>query len=354
MLIDMLKMMMFSLLGAFLVSCTSVPAVPKGQSLQVYLASIPFKGSVLVVKDGHILHQKGYGFANDVLRVPNTKNTQFLIGSLSKQFTALAILQLQDKKLLNIEDTIDSYLPSYPNGSIITIKHLLTNSAGLPDYTDDWENIRYQQFTPDQLINLFKHKPLAFKPGSKVRYSSSGYAVAGKIIEVVSGLTYAQFIEKNIFSLASMTRSAYGLSDNFAIGYKGNQPQPMVDMSVAYAAGALSSTVTDLYLWDRALHNYSLLSKESTALMFPADRQALGLGLGSGKYKVVMGLGWGIYQSNYGPEQAHTGHVDGYTSVISRFPSQNALIVILSNNDQFNVWALKNRIAKAVLEESKI
>ncbi len=347
----MYKIIALVLFGIIFAGCSSIPAVKKGQSLDEYLTNISFSGSVLVVQDGNISHKKGYGFANIDRKTPNTTKTQYLIGSLSKQFTALAIMQLQEQDLLHLDDKISKYLSGFPNGSKISIKNLLNHSSGLPDYIDDWDKIKYQELTPDQLIDLFKNKSLRFEPGSKVRYSSSGYVVAGKIIEQVSGLKYSEYIEKNIFSPLAMVHSAYGLSENYAIGYKNNQPQEKVNMSIPYSAGALSSSVLDLYLWDQSFYEFSLVGKESLASIFPSDRHALGRGFGSGKYKMVSGLGWFIYDTNYGPEYSHAGHIDGYSSFIARYPSKRALIVILSNEDQYDVFALNNKIVKLLLSE---
>ena len=331
-----------------IIGCSSIPSIKQGQSLDEYLSSIPFSGSVLVARDRKILHAKGYGFANIDLKTPVTTETQFLIGSLGKQFTALAVMQLQEQGMLHLDDPISKYLEDFPNGSKITIRNLLMHSAGLPDYINDWSNIKYQELSPDQLIDLFKNKPLRFTPGSKVEYSSSGYVVAGKIIEKISGLTYSEYIEKHIFLPLGMRQSAYGLNKNYAFGYKDKRPQKIVNLSIPYAAGALSSSVSDLYLWDQSFYDLALLTPKSISSIFPSDRDALGWGFGMGKYKVVAGLGWVIYETTYGPEYSHQGKIDGYSSVIARFPNQRALIVILSNEDQYDVWTLKNQIAKVI------
>ena len=331
-----------------IIGCSSIPSIKQGQSLDEYLSSIPFSGSVLVARDGKILHAKGYGFANIDLKTPATTETQFLIGSLGKKFTALAVMQLQEQGMLHLDDPISKYLEDFPNGSKITIRNLLMHSAGLPDYINDWSNIKYQELSPDQLIDLFKNKPLRFTPGSKVEYSSSGYVVAGKIIEKISGLTYPEYIEKHIFLPLGMRQSAYGLNKNYAVGYKDKRPQKIVNLSIPYAAGALSSSVSDLYLWDQSFYDLALVTPKSISSIFPSDRDALGWGFGMGKYKVVAGLGWLIYETTYGPEYSHQGNIDGYSSVIARFPNQRALIVILSNEDQYDVWTLKNQIAKVI------
>lgn len=332
--------------------CSSIPSVEKGQSLSEYLDSINFSGSILVSQNNEIIHSAGYGFANNELKVPNTPDTQFYIASLTKQFTSLAIMQLQEQGLLNINDSIDKFFPEFPNSSKITIKHLLIHSAGLHDFTDNWDEIKQLDLSVRDIVDRFKVKELDFEPGAKVIYSSSGYILAGQIIEKVSGMTYADYIESQIFKPLDMSHSTYGYSDDNslskAIGYKKGISQETVNVSQTYAAGALASSVTDFYLWDQSLRDSLLVNKRSQQEIYPEDRNAQGLGFGTGKFKVVMGLGWGIYETDFGPEYSHTGNVDGFSAVISRYPNQKAMIVILSNRDRFDVFTLKNRIAKLV------
>ena len=337
--------------------CSSIPSVQEGQSLSDYLDSVSFSGSILVSRNNEIIHSAGYGFANNELKVPNTPDTQFYIASLTKQFTSLAIMQLQEQGLLSINDSIDKFFPNFPNGSRITIKHLLTHAAGLHDFTDNWDDIKQSNLSTQDIVDRFKDKKLDFEPGSKVRYSSSGYILAGQIIEKVSGMAYADYVESKIFKPLNMTHSSYGYSNdnspNRSLGYKKGIPQKSVNISLTYAAGALASSVTDFYLWDQSLYSSSLVNKHSQQEIYPEDRSAPGLGLGTGKFKVVMGLGWGIYETDFGPEYSHTGNVDGFSTIISRYPNQKAMIVILSNQDRFDVFTLKNRIAKLVLADEK-
>lgn len=339
--------------GLLLVSCSSLPSVQKGQSLADYLDAIGFSGSVLVSLDGKVIHSAGYGFADREQQILNAPDTQFYIASLTKQFTALAIMQLQEQGLLNVEDPVTKYLPDFHNGSEITIKHLLTHSAGLYDFTDEWNKIKESNVSTLELVDMFKDKPLEFEPGSKVKYSSSGYILAGLIIEKVSGMSYADYIESQIFKPLNMEHSAYGQvsASNLvkAVGYKNNTPQKSINMSIPYAAGSLVSSVTDFYLWDQSFYNLSLVSKSSLQEIYPDDRNLLGIGFGEGKFKVVMGLGWGVYETQFGPEYSHTGNVDGYSTVVSRYPNQKAMIVVLSNQDRFDVFSLKNKIASLLL-----
>lgn len=224
----MLKPIFLYVVCLLIVGCSSIPAIQKGQSLSEYLDSTNFSGSVLVVREGSIIHNKGYGFSSHASQVANDEDTQYLIGSMTKQFTALAIMQLQERGLLNIDEYISKYLPDFPNGSNITIKNLLTHSSGIYNFTDEWKSIKYANLSSENVIEIFKNKPLKFTPGSKVRYSNSGYVLAGKIIEVVTGSSYSEYINENIFHPLGMKTSAYGLTydskHNTATGYKKGKP----------------------------------------------------------------------------------------------------------------------------------
>ncbi len=353
----MFKLLIYCVICYSLMSCSSIPSIKKGQSLQEFIMDASFSGSILVAREGKIIHRNGYGFANYEQQILNTPDTQFLIASLTKQFTALAILQLQEQGMLNIEDTVDTYLPDFPNGSKIRIKQLLNHSSGIYNFTDQWKQIRYSNLSLNELQLTFNHKPLEFEPGSEVKYSNSGYILAGLIIEVLSGQPYSEYITHNIFEPLGMNNSGFGLlenpTSNIAVGYNDEQVLDLTNLTNTYAAGAISSSVNDLYLWGTSFDEKPLINKNNLLTIFPINRKGLGLGFGSGRFKVVMGLGWFFYESDYGPEYSHGGHIDGFSSVIARYPKQNALIIILSNKDQYDIWTLKDRVAELVLKEEK-
>lgn len=353
----MLKFLFLFIVSLLAGACSSIPSVKKGQSLSEYLNTVEFSGAILVSHNNEIIHSAGYGFANHDLGILNTPDTQFYIASLTKQFTSLAIIQLHEQGLLNINEPIDRFFPNFPNGSKITIKHLLTHTSGLHDFTDDWDDIKLLNLSAQELVDRIKNMELDFEPGSKVSYSSSGYILAGKIIEKVSGMAYGHYVESQIFSPLEMSHSSYGYSSenspNQAIGYIKDVPQQSVNVPMTYAAGAIASSVTDFYLWDQSFYNSSLVNESIQRVIYPEDRSAPGLGFGTGKFKVVMGLGWGVYEADFGLEFSHTGNIDGFSTVISRFPSHNALIVILSNQDHFDVFTLKNKIAELVLKNDR-
>lgn len=286
-----------------------------------------FMGAVLVAQDGRVLLSQGYGAANLQQNEPNTPATQFRIGSLTKQFTAAAILQLQDAGRLSVQDSLNTYLPDYPGGSEITLHQLLRHTSGVPEHVDRIFNVMATPFPVDDLIGTFSSLPADFPPGNRFAYSNSNYVLLGKVIEVVSGQPYAAFIQEHIFDPLHMAASGYGGNEigpgqatGYASGPGGTRPGRFVDMSIPYAAGALVSTVEDLYVWDRALRGDGLLSPAGREMMFTP---------GQGGY----GYGWFIENRPAGRVASHAGSIFGYRSFIQRGLDQDALIVVLSNVD---------------------
>src|ERR1044072_4437722 len=214
-----------------------------------------FSGSILIAKDGKVLVSKGYGMANLEYDIPNTPHTKFRLASVTKQFTTMAILMLQEQGKLNVEDPVCRYLPDCPKAwNEITIRHLMTNTSGIPDFVNLLSlEMRRLPSPPLTTIALVKDKDLEFKPGERFSYSNSGYIILGFIIEKVSGKSYESFLGENVFKPLRMVNSGYDhpeliLKDR-ADGYhlEGDNlvNGPFLDMSRAHAAGALYSTVED-------------------------------------------------------------------------------------------------------------
>jgi CubicO group peptidase (beta-lactamase class C family) len=300
------------------------------QSFEDYIISQEFSGAVMIAQDGNILLNRGFGNANNSTSASNNSNTIFRLASVSKQFTAMAIMILQEDGILSIDDTVSIHLSDYPNGDNITIKNLLTHTAGIPNYTSlaNFSELQLIHHTPEQLVAIFKDLPLEFTPSSQYSYSNSGYALLGLIIERASGISYADYVRQEIFEPLDMQQSGYGESstgNNIAIGYSssGNEAETL-DMSVPYAAGALVSTVNDLYKWDQSFYQNSLVNEESKETIFTAFFNGYGLGWSIGNL-----IGTGEY--NY----SHTGGINGFSTIILRFPDTRKLIVILSNVEGF-------------------
>jgi CubicO group peptidase (beta-lactamase class C family) len=307
-----------------------------------------FSGSVLIARDGKVLFSRGYGMANLEHDVPCTPQTKFRLGSITKQFTAMAILILQERGKLNVDDKVKKYLPDAPAAwDDITIRHLLTHTSGIKNYTGfpDFLKTLRNRITLTDLIAKFKDKPLDFKPGEKFKYSNSGYIVLGKIVETASGKSYGAFVKEAIFDPLEMHDTGYDSAAQVlkhrASGY--SRPAGMaatnsqyIDMSIPHAAGALYSTVEDLLKWDRALDTERLVSKKSMDAMFTA-------------FKDGYGYGWMIDRKFDQPRQSHGGGIPGFVTVIERFPAEKLLVVALSNLENARVDRIGNDLAAIAL-----
>ena len=312
----------------------------RSEQMATYLANLmdegSFLGSVLVAQNGDILLNEGYGQANVGAEIPNLPETQFRIGSLTKQFTAAAILKLQEQGLLNVQDPVAKFLPDYPRGNEITIHHLLIHTSGIPNYERrrDLPEVVQSPIPLDELIASFSDQPLEFPPGQQYRYSSSGYVVLTKIIEITSGQPYADYLENQILVPANMAYSGYDFLSpdlpNPAEGYHltpdGPRPAILTDSSWPTGAGALYSTVGDLYRWDRALYEDDILSTESRQAFFTPWMDT-----GQG---TDYGYGWDIGNTAGRPSIAHGGGIFGFASFMARFPEDDAVIIVLSNGIQ--------------------
>lgn len=288
-----------------------------------------FSGAILVAKDGKVLVPKGYGMADREQKLENTTKTKFRICSLTKSFSAMAIIQLQEKDMLNVNDKLSKYIPDYPNGDKITIHHLLTHTSGIVNHTElpDFNTKRRTEpVTIEQTIAAFKKLPLEFVPGEKFEYSNSNYILLGLIIEKVSGKSYGDFIRENIFQPLKMNNSGFEYYNqpikNFATGYTISDNKIIKAdsrvMSNAHASGAIYSTVEDLYLWDRALYTNKLVSKETLSKIFTP-------------FKGEYGYGWCIIDIFDRKVTTHGGDIEGFEAYITRFVDDDVCIITLSN-----------------------
>jgi CubicO group peptidase (beta-lactamase class C family) len=290
-----------------------------------------FTGSALVARDGKVIFSKGYGLANAEFDIPNTPQTKFRLGSITKQFTAVSILLLQERGKLSVQDPVCKYFDACPEAwKEVTVHHLLTHTGGFPNFTSfpDYTKTMMIPATMESLISRFKDKPLDFKPGEKWSYSNSGYVALGHIVEKVAGESYESFIQKNIFDPLKMTNTGYDhhetILKNRATGYaliKGKKANSLpIDMTIPHGAGALYSTVEDLFLWNEALFSDKLLSAKSREVMMTPVKNNYGYGIGTNeqwKRKVV----------------SHGGGINGFSTILSRFPEEKLTIVVLRNAD---------------------
>jgi CubicO group peptidase (beta-lactamase class C family) len=332
---------------------TAVDAGQLEAELDRYVAAIGkswgpaqrFSGFVLVAQGDRVLYGKGFGAANrDTGEVPDA-DTSFRIGSVTKQFTATAIMKLQEQGKLSVSDPIKKYLPDYPEvGADITLRQLLTHTSGIPSYTDEEELMdrRARPISVEALLASFWNRPLAFPPGSRFAYSNSNYIVLGAIIEKVTGASYADYMQTHVFAPAGLTRTVVGDADdlaNRALGYQPGGPHDRklvpahpIDMSVPFAAGAVRSTATDLWKWDRALASGKVLSQESLAELYRPEKNHYA-------------EGWFVGESHGHRVLAHGGGIDGFLTAYRRVPDEDLVVVAWSNNSGVD----PGRIARAAV-----
>ncbi len=310
-----------------------------------------FEGAALVAVNGKVILSRGYGMANLQIGEPNTPETRFYIGSITKQLTVAAILKLQEDGLLHLDDPISLYLPQYSktNGDKITIHHLLSHTSGIPNYTDDPEILlrRMIYIPPEEIIDYVKNKPLEFEPGTKFGYSNSNYIILGQIIEKVSGQSYEAYLHRKILKPAGMFNTGYARKDAGipyrADGYTLEEHGKLIDatpihFSLLHSAGALYSTVGDLLLWDQALYDGSILSKTSIELMFTPNMEGYGYGC--------------ITEERFAQKHIyHGGFLDGFNSIYDRWPDKHLCIVVLSNEDEAPVKKIARGIAAIIFKQ---
>ncbi|HZF10382.1 MAG TPA: serine hydrolase [Thermoanaerobaculia bacterium] len=291
---------------------------------------------VLVVQDGQVLLRQGYGMANLELGVPLRPEMVFRVGSITKQFTAMAILKLAEQGKLALDDDITKFLPDYPtHGARITLDHLLTHTSGIPNYVflPEWVRTLRDDRTPAQLVDVFKDQPAEFAPGAKWVYSNSGYALLGVVVEKVTGKSYCDELAETLFTPLGMSHTACDVTTaivpNRVSGYEGTpghyRNTGYISMTEPYAAGALVSTVDDLARWDRALASGTLLRRDLLDRMFTSSH------LNDGR-ETRYGYGYAVWTYAGHRVLDHAGGVNGFVGEILRMPDDHLLVVLLSNS----------------------
>ncbi|NMP16897.1 serine hydrolase [Thalassotalea sp. Y01] len=302
--------------------------------LELYADDRP--GASIIIKQGdQVLLEKGYGLANMEWGIANNKDTVFRIGSISKQFTAVAILMLMEQEKLKLDDRIDLYVSDLAEDTAaVTIEQLLNHTSGIPSYTGmpNWLTQMKQDKSPTEMLAYFKDAPLEFTPGSQFKYNNSGYFLLGMIIEKVSGQSYEAFIEENIFTPLGMNESYYGhpkeVVANRATGYEFHgkwQNSDYISMTQPYAAGSLLSSVGDLALWVEAVNSYKFISKQTTQ---KAHTKTV---LSNGE-EVDYGYGWSLSSVRGSESIAHGGGINGFITYSQYIPSQDLYVAVLSNH----------------------
>jgi len=308
------------------------------QLLERYHALRQFNGSALIAERGEVILSRGYGLANFEWSVPNASDTRFRVGSITKQFTAVIVLQLVEEGALALDGRIVDYLPGYPRpqGELVTIHQLLNHTSGIPSYTGFpgfMEDDVRDPFEPDSLVALFAGLPLEFEPGSRFRYNNSAYVLLGLIIERVTGRPYAQVLRERVLDPSGLAATGYDHEEEIrkrgASGYvrtlDGYENAPYLDSSIPYAAGMMYSTVEDLYGWDQVLYSDALFRD-------PASKEAM-FTPGLEDY----GHGFFVRDTTAGdPGPAvrvieHGGGIFGFSTIFRRFPADRHAIVLIDN-----------------------
>lgn len=314
-----------------------------------------FDGAVLVAENGKVVYKDAFGLANREWTISNKTDTKFMIGSVSKPLTATLMLLQVQKGLIDLNKTIEDYLPEFKNkpAANVTIKQLLSHTSGIPNYDvikDFFPRMSRQNFTREAYLKVFIDSALVFKPGTHYAYSSWGYFTLGYIMERVTGKTYAQLMADDIFKKLKMNNSGSyyhtQIVPNRATGYDysfgGFTSADFRDQSNTMGTGDIYSTVEDLFKFHIALTNNSLLNKELTAQMFTP-------GIELAQY----GYGWFNKQLKYTDSDSvasnfHLGMTDGFISFIRRIPSTNSLVVILSNSSPTDFFGITNNLYKVL------
>jgi CubicO group peptidase (beta-lactamase class C family) len=284
--------------------------------------------SILIAKKGQIIYNKAFGSANVELNAPMQADNVFRIGSITKQFTAVAILQLVEQGKVSLRDSVQKYIKDFPSKSYtITIENLLTHTSGIIDYTskDDPDPfIERRDFTPEFLINHFKKEPLQFKPGTKYNYSNSNYLLLGYIVQLVSGKPYHQYMQDNVIKRAELTHTLYAeektIVPNRVQGYTRDngsfENRDYQTLSLGFACGDLLSNTEDLYKWNNALLSGKVISKTSLDKTFTPYK------LSDGTFSNY-GYGWFI-EPLYGSLCIHhEGQTSGFIALEKYFPKED-------------------------------
>lgn len=295
-------------------------------------------GVVLIAQKGQIVYKKAFGLANVELNVPMKEEMVFAIASMTKQFTAVAVLQLMEQSKLSLQDEVTKYLPDYPTGGQkITIENLLTHTAGIPA-SDPAAMTKLQGekrlITLPEIIDTFKTRPLDFAPGTKMVYSNNGYMLLGAIIEKVSGASYPEYLEKNLFKPAGMTETHFGddykIIKNRAASYVYSRAESQFlnaandKVETAYSAGGIQSTAVDLFKWNQVLLSHKLIKKES--LEKAQTEYTLPNGKGTN-----YGYGWFTGNIQGSPIVEHGGNLGGFMSHAIYLPREDVYVVALYN-----------------------
>lgn len=318
--------------------------------------------AVIVTHKGRTVFRKGYGLANLELKVPVRPEMVFRIGSVTKQFTAVAILMLVQEGKIDLDAELKAYLPDYPtHGEKITVLHLLNHTSGIKSYTDmsEWASLWRKDLSLQELVDVFKDQPAQFKPGEMWAYNNSAYVLLGALIEKVTGQSYAQFLDERIFKPLGMAHTQYDVTESIipgrVAGYmKGAgawQNASYLSMTQPHAAGALISSVDDLARWNKALYTGRLVKSRLL------ERSWTPLTLADGR-SIQYGFGWGVATIAGKLIVEHGGGINGFVCQTLRMPAERIYVAILTNRmgttDNLFMLALQSAFLAAGLPAPEV
>lgn len=311
--------------------------------------------SIGLAQGDTILCAKGFGLANVELNVPATADTVYRIGSITKEFTAAAILLLVDDGKINLDDPLTRFLPEYPPpGREITIRHLLQHTSGVKDFTrlPAYRKELRIDASQNQVLHRFQHLPLDFEPGKKHRYSNSGYFLLGVVIEKASGKSFNDFVEERLFGALQLTHTycdaPIRIVSDRAAGYTRWDDElrnaPYISLKQTVGAGNLASTVKDLLVWQRALVTHQLLSSESSQRMMTRGKLDNG---------TSFNYGMGLFLRKLGEHQVirHGGGILGFRVDLAYYPASGYTIAVLANSEHAKAVKISDRLARTLLAE---
>jgi CubicO group peptidase (beta-lactamase class C family) len=308
--------------------------------------------SVAVLRGRDTLVMKGYGMADLENDVPATPATVYRIGSVTKQFTSVAVMQLVEQGKLSLDDDVTKYVPNAPtHGRKILVRHLLNHTSGIPSYTDvgnSFGRVMRLDLSHDSLLATVKDDSLQFEPGSHFYYNNTGYFLLGMVIERVTGKSYGDYLRDALFAPNGLTSTVYcgnaPLIKRRARGYNGLATglinADFLSMDLPYAAGSLCSSVGDLAVWTRLLHSGKLVSPGSFASMTTPVK------LTSGR---PMQYGFGLFMDSLGAHRRihHGGGINGFISELAYYPDDSLTVVVLSNTAPAPSEQIAENVARA-------
>ncbi|MCX6318904.1 MAG: beta-lactamase family protein [Bacteroidetes bacterium] len=349
-------------LMVFLLLTELLPAQSKKdqlrQVMKTYHQFNMFDGAVLVAEKGSVIYKDAFGPANREWNIPNTTDTKFMIGSISKPLTATLMLIQVQKGLVRLDNTVDDFLPGFKNkpAGKVTIRQLLSHTSGMPNYdimSDFFPRISRQNFSREDYIKVYRDSALAFEPGTRYMYSSWGYFTLGYIIEKVTGKSYEQAMKEDIFDKLQMNNSGsyahtriipkrangydYGLGDFTSADFR--------DQSNTMGTGDIYTTVEDIFKFHIALSNHTLLSKALTDEMFTPGMQPA-------RY----GFGWFNQEFRYTTTDSvkvnyHLGSTDGFIAFFLRIPETNSMAVILCNSAPTDFFGIIKNLLRVLYKK---